>query len=399
MTRFSVTRSLYHSIFIGLCVYILFLFNLSKTRLTPEERPATYMKKNVFYQSGNEATLDNCPWPISNVENVINRVSVLENSGKRYIFSDFGYSQGIGNLMFQVAGLLSIARETGSILLIPSTTTLRRAFDFETTFNDSIQFVGEDLSRQLAEDLNASKITLTSCCAYRNLSTILFNDSRIIERIDGYFQNFRYFHPDSQKIVKKLFTFMDPVRKRVDEFLENVGISLTVRNARVIETNVANDDQALELPEEDAFAKTMMVGVHIRHGMDISMNSRNRIHGHVDTPIEYYKRAIQQISKIYENVAFIICSDNVAWARRNLKLGKETLHFFCPGPREVDMAILKSCDSVIISTGTFGWWSAYLNVNASPDVYYYKHWPAPGSVMEKMTNKTEYFLKSWTALE
>lgn len=132
--------------------------------------------------------------------------------------------------MFQVAGLLSIARETGSILLIPSTTTLRRAFDFETTFNDSIQFVGEDLSRQLAEDLNASKITLTvslhflrfpkirhfqSCCAYRNLSTILFNDSRIIERIDGYFQNFRYFHPDSQKIVKKLFTFMDPVRKRV----------------------------------------------------------------------------------------------------------------------------------------------------------------------------------------
>lgn len=46
----------------------------------------------------------------------------------------------------------------------------------------------------------------------------------------------------------------------------------------------------------------MMVGVHIRHGMDISMNSRNRIHGHVDTPIEYYKRAIQQISKIYENV-------------------------------------------------------------------------------------------------
>ena len=112
----------------------------------------------------------------------------------------------------------------------------------------------------------------------------------------------------------------------------------------------------------------------------------------------------------------MICSDDVAWARRNLKLGKgthtvihlylsfhsffsETAHFFCPGPREVDMAILSSCDSVIISTGTFGWWSAYLNVNATPDIYYYKHWPAPGSVMEKMTNKSEYFMKSWTALE
>lgn len=113
-------------------------------------------------------------------------------------------------------------------------------------------------------------------------------------------------------------------------------------------------------------------------------------------------------------MAFIICSDDVAWARRNLKLGKETAHFFCPGPREVDMAILSSCDSMVMSTGTFGWWSAYLNVNASPDVrflitcflstdnfqvYYYKHWPAAGSVMEKMTNKTEYFLKNWVPLE
>uniref|UniRef100_A0A8R1E5V0 L-Fucosyltransferase n=1 Tax=Caenorhabditis japonica TaxID=281687 RepID=A0A8R1E5V0_CAEJA len=98
-------------------------------------------------------------------------------------------------------------------------------------------------------------------------------------------------------------------------------------------------------------------------------------------------------------VAFIICSDDIAWARRNLKLGKEIAHYFCPGPREVDMAILASCDSIIISTGTFGWWSAYLNVNASPDVYYYKHWPAAGSVMEKMTNKTEYFLKNWVPLE
>uniref|UniRef100_A0A8R1I675 L-Fucosyltransferase n=1 Tax=Caenorhabditis japonica TaxID=281687 RepID=A0A8R1I675_CAEJA len=46
----------------------------------------------------------------------------------------------------------------------------------------------------------------------------------------------------------------------------------------------------------------MIVGVHIRHGMDISMNSRNRKHGHVDTPIEYYRRAIEQIQNVYESV-------------------------------------------------------------------------------------------------
>ncbi|CAP31743.2 Protein CBG12822 [Caenorhabditis briggsae] len=262
------------------------------------------MKTSVFHQSGNEASLENCPWPVAELENVITDVEALEDSGKKYIYSDLGYSHGLGNLMFQIAGLYSIAQESGAILLIPISTSLRRAFDFQTNFSDFIQFVDPQVTKRLSNDLEATKITMT-----------------------------------------------------VDEFLENVGISLTVRSARMIETNVANDDQAFEMPEEDAFAKTMIVGVHIRHGMDISMNSRNRKHGHVDTPIEYYRRAIQQISGIYDNVAFVICSDDVAWARRNLKLGKETAHFYCPGPREVDMAILSSCDSVIMSTGTFGWWS------------------------------------------
>lgn len=400
MARLSLTRSSSHLIFIVVCVYILFLFNLSKNHLQPEDRPATYMKKSVFHQSGNEANLENAPWPIPTIENVISDIGFLKNSGKKYIFSELGYSHGLGNLMFQIAGLYSIAQKSNAILLIPSTTSIRRAFDFPKNFNESIQFLDEDLVKKLGKESESTKITMTSCCSYRDLSPILFTDNRRnIEKIDGYFQNFRYFHPDSEKNMKKLFTFVDPIRKLVDEFLENVGISLTVRSARMIETNVANDDQAFEMPEEDAFAKTMIVGVHIRHGMDISMNSRNRKHGHVDTPIGYYKRAMEQISNVYDSVAFIICSDDVAWARRNLKLGKETAHFYCPGPREVDMAILTSCDSLIMSTGTFGWWSGYLNVNASPDVYYYKHWPAEGSVMEKMTNKTEYFLKSWTPLE
>lgn len=400
MARFSITRSSSHLIFIVVCIYILFLFNLPKNHLPPaSNRSASYLKKSVFHQSGNEASLENCPWPVPVLENVIENFEILENSGKKYIFSDLGYSHGLGNLMFQISGLYSIAQESGATLLIPISTSLRRAFDFQKNFGESIQFVDPKLTKKLSNDLESRKITMTSCCSYRNLSSVLFQDDRKIEKIDGYFQNFRYFHPESAKTMKKLFTFLDPIRKLVDEFLENVGISLTVRSARLIETNVANDDQAFEMPEEDAFAKTMIVGVHVRHGMDISMNSRNRKHGHVDTPIEYYRRAIEQISNVYESVAFVICSDDVAWARRHLKLGKETAHYFCPGPREVDMAILASCDSIIMSTGTFGWWSSYLNVNANPDVYYYKHWPAPGSVMEKMTNKTEYFLKSWTALE
>ncbi|CAI2299710.1 unnamed protein product [Caenorhabditis sp. 36 PRJEB53466] len=399
MPRCFIPRSYSHPFLILISVYVLYLFSLSPNRPNPASRPAKYTKTSVFHQSGSEATLENCPWRVEPLKNVIDTTDILETSGQKFIFSDLSYSQGLGNVMFQVSGLFSIARKSSAVLLIPASTLLRRAFDFQTNFNDSIRFLDENTVARLKSRLDQSKITLSSCCAYREFDGKLFEGGRKIEKIDGYFQNFRYFHPQSEKIVKKMFTFVEPVRKLVDQFLENVGVSLTVRSARMIETNVANDDQALEMPEEDAFAKTMIVGVHIRHGMDISMNSRNRKHGHVDAPIEYYKTAIAQIESLYESVAFIICSDDVAWARRHLKLPKETAHFYCPGPREVDMAILASCDSVILSTGTFGWWSAYLNVNASPDVYYYKNWPAAGSMMEKMTNKSEYFLKNWVALE
>uniref|UniRef100_A0A0K0DDQ9 Glycosyltransferase n=1 Tax=Angiostrongylus cantonensis TaxID=6313 RepID=A0A0K0DDQ9_ANGCA len=46
------------------------------------------------------------------------------------------------------------------------------------------------------------------------------------------------------------------------------------------------------------------VGVHVRRGIDIVMNERNRRHGHVAATADYYRRAMQMAKGDHENVCF-----------------------------------------------------------------------------------------------
>lgn len=63
--------------------------------------------------------------------------------------------------------------------------------------------------------------------------------------------------------------------------------------------------------------------------------------------------------------------------------------------REVDLAALVYCNHTIMSTGTFSWWAAYL---ADGDAVYYGDWPKPGSVLQKIVQKEDFFLEKWTAM-
>ncbi|CAI5438740.1 unnamed protein product [Caenorhabditis angaria] len=398
MARFSISRYSTYLIFFLISIYFLIFATRNENPNQNRKRDGKYENNiqisKVFPQNGNEETLENVPWKIENVK--VEKLVDLEISrNKTYLISDFEYSNGLGNLLFQVASLISIASSYNSILLLPNTTSLRRAFSLNSP---NIQFISPNTYQILDSQImrSSSSKTLKSCCKYEEFT---LSKNNKFEKINGFFQNFRYFHKNREELLS-IFDFIEPVQQKVEEFMESVGISLSIKKAKLFETNVANDDQAFEADPENTISTTMIVGVHIRHGIDITMNSRNRKHGHIEAPIEYYIRSMEQIANVYEDVAFIICSDDMSWVRRRLKLKDSKIPlYYCPGPREVDMAILAQCDSIIISTGTFGWWAAYLNKNNSPDIYYYKHWPAEGSMMSKMLNKTEYFLENWVSLE
>lgn len=59
------------------------------------------------------------------------------------------------------------------------------------------------------------------------------------------------------------------------------------------------------------------------------------------------------------------------------------------------MALITLCNHTIISTGTFSWWSGYLNKG---NVTLYGGWPAKGTNLEKIVNITEYFLPNWITI-
>ncbi len=129
--------------------------------------------------------------------------------------------------------------------------------------------------------------------------------------------------------------------------------------------------------------------------MDVTMNQRNLLHGHKAAPLKYLKTAMERFN--LNNTLFFICSNDMSWARWKLTGLFPNVHFVNSGFREVDLCVLSMCHKVVMTTGTFSWWAAYL-ANATETVYYGR-WPRLGSEMDKMMRKDDYFMPEWTAVD
>ena len=60
------------------------------------------------------------------------------------------------------------------------------------------------------------------------------------------------------------------------------------------------------------------VGIHVRHGLDITMHSRNLRHGHTFASIDYYQKAIQYFIKEFNwrKIIFVVAGDDITWAKK-----------------------------------------------------------------------------------
>jgi galactoside 2-L-fucosyltransferase 1/2 len=82
-------------------------------------------------------------------------------------------------------------------------------------------------------------------------------------------------------------------------------------------------------------------------------------------PDSYFDRAFSYFRNKYENVQFVVASDNPNWCSEQSFFQSADVHIvtgsFAP---VVDMAVLAACDHNIITVGTFGWWTAFLGADA-----------------------------------
>ncbi|KAK6039270.1 glycosyltransferase, family 11 [Cooperia oncophora] len=342
-------------------VFLLGMAVLMTLSIVPPEaflqlkpRADVIKKSRLFPQGGEDVKFDQ-PWVLPKPK-VISDITFFDWSTGNYIVSNFSYSKGIGNLMFQYASLRSLAEKWNSTLVVPVTTTLRRAFVLNTTF------VSKKVADELLERAANNTIDIKSCCEFVSIQK---PTNQRFTAVTGYLQNPRYFAPHDEALIRKEFDFLPAIQEQALTFMQTLAARRALEQARPLYVDGKPSETSFEM-ETDALTDDMYyIGVHVRRGMDIAMNSRNLRHGHVAAPPDYYKRAMEIASEGKDNVVFVVCSDNPIWAKKHLPKYEKGMIFACPGlHREIDMAILSHCDALVLSTGTFSWWSGFLNAKS-----------------------------------
>ncbi|KAI1729634.1 glycosyl transferase family 11 domain-containing protein [Ditylenchus destructor] len=348
------------------------------------------VQKRVFFRGGDELKLDQ-PWSLApaKVYSSMDEILSADLTSGRFIVGNFSYSPGLGNLMFQFAALCALAEEFDAWLVLSSDSLLRRAFE---GFNRTLFIVPKSVESVFVE--HRSRIReFKNCCKYESIK--LFESPEItVEVIAGYFQSYKYFHPHREKLIRYSYTFLSGVTEVAHKYLWHAKIAR--RKHIVLETSENNENP--RIPDNNG-SDYEFVGIHVRHGMDITWHSRNMRHGHISAPPEYYLNAIAHFKQLRpdKEFIFVVASDDLRWAK--LHIASETkgeMFYLDSKHREIDLATLAMCNHSIISTGTFSWWSGYLT---GGKVVRYSGWPRPESDLAKMINISEYYLPEWSGIE
>lgn len=114
----------------------------------------------------------------------------------------------------------------------------------------------------------------------------------------------------------------------------------------------------------DLISSCESVSLHVRRGDYVSNESTKQYHGVCD--MDYYFRAVKELSRIIQNPHVFIFSDEPEWAHGNLKLPYPSTivsHNSVDMSHE-DLRLMSQCRHHIIANSTFSWWGAWLGQNS-----------------------------------
>lgn len=116
------------------------------------------------------------------------------------------------------------------------------------------------------------------------------------------------------------------------------------------------------------------VSLHVRRGDYVSNPQTAQYHG-VCT-IDYYRSAVERMSRHVASPHFFIFSDDHAWVQANLDLPHATtlLQVNDADHGMFDLTLMKSCGHHIIANSSFSWWGAWLNPSPDKIVIAPHHW-------------------------
>jgi hypothetical protein len=159
--------------------------------------------------------------------------------------------------------------------------------------------------------------------------------------LSGYWQSEKYFRNIKEHLVEELSLFNLP--------------------------SVENEKYLIEI------FNTNSVSIHIRRGDYINDTSAINTHGFCG--LDYYVNSISFIESKLSNPTYFVFSDDIDWARHNIKTKKNIFfidtNFDKP---EEDLRLMLNCKHNIIANSSFSWWAAWLNQNKEKIVITPKKW-------------------------
>lgn len=136
--------------------------------------------------------------------------------------------------------------------------------------------------------------------------------------------------------------------------------------------------------------KTNSISVHFRRGDYVTDPKTNAIHG--TCSLDYYFKAIEDISKYVSEPHFFIFSNDPAWVKENFSLPYSMDFVTINGPEKnyEDLHLMSLCKHHIIANSTFSWWGAWLGTNKDKRIYTPKKWYKVDYIDQK-----DAFPESW----
>lgn len=173
---------------------------------------------------------------------------------------------------------------------------------------------------------------------YRFYAKILKKKNQVY--LDGYFQSYKYFETIRDVLLAE-FTLKNGYHREVDS----------------IKSEIEKAEQS--------------VAVHIRRGDFATI--RKGYNGLCD--LAYYQKALEIVKNKFPNVQLFIFSDDIEWAKANLKFSSPMVFVSNPAlnPAE-ELWLMGLCKHQIIANSTFSWWAAWLNKNPQKIVVSPSRW-------------------------
>ena len=250
-----------------------------------------------------------------------------------------------GNLMFQYAALLGVAHRHNYTAVINPKFPLINIFNLPNIADVNISGMIR---------LNANKAGTYD---------------RKFEKIDvqhnytlfGYLQSWCYFN-EINNTIRRIYKVKDIYMKPALNFLKRVS-----RQGR---PNVC---------------------VHIRRGDFLLPHNNER--GFVVAGLGYIDKAMSYFKTRLNDPLFFVLSDDKRWCKSNLNRTNTVISPF--DNAYVDLAMMTYCDHVIVTSGSFGWWGAWLS---NGTVVYYKDYPRPNTWLGNQFHLQDYYPPSWIGL-